>query len=418
MRRPWHEFRDLAEPRNVTLVSATHGVNEFFSIAIPPIIPFLVADLEITFAQAGLLLTVFFLMYSIFQLPAGLLADRVGKKRLLAGGLVVMVAGIALAATAQNYPMLVLAQVVAGIGGATYHPTGMALISDFETTTTEGKAMGVFGFGGMIGVATAPLLIGGLAEAVSWRVGLAAAASLGLAFTAGFILLFAEPEDRQARAIEDGGDRQAQPSTQLDRVRNLLRVPVTLSIVLLLLLTVLVSLQTRAIMTFTTSFVSASGGQSVGMANVVFFAMLAAGSISSLAAGSLADRFSRWRLGLVVSAVTGVLLVAAYPLAVGGVRLPEWALLALLLVLFSALGLAMYACVPVKNALISQEAEREYSASLFGLTQTASAIGSASGPAIFGFLATEASMDVAFPFIAVTSGLMVLAFVLLSRSLE
>ena len=125
-------------------ISLGHGANEFFSVALPPIIPLLVTDLGISYAQAGFLLTIFFVMYSIFQLPAGVLADRVGKKRLLVAGLAGMSGGIALAATAGSYETLLIAQAIAGISGSTFHPTGMSLISDVETGSTEGKAMGVF----------------------------------------------------------------------------------------------------------------------------------------------------------------------------------------------------------------------------------------------------------------------------------
>ena len=452
MNSPLSGFRDLSEPRNVTLISATHGVNEFFSIAIPPIIPFLVADLDITYTQGGLLLTVFFVMYSVFQLPAGVIADRVGKKRLLVAGLIGMVIGIYLAAMATSYEALVASQVVAGISGSTYHPTGMSLISDFETDTTEGKAMGVFGFFGMVGVAGAPLVIGGLAGVIDWRFGLAVAATLGLAFTLVFAVLFADPDDSgdhepslddestDDATSPDGGptadstptdgapmDETASsditdstgPGARLSRIREhvveVLRVPMTLTVVLLLAMTVLVSLQTRAIMTFTTSYVADTTGGTATLGNAVFFVMLVAGSISSLWAGSLADRVHRGTLGVAVSVATAALLAVTYLLVTGSRAVPEHLLVGSLLALFFVIGITMYACVPVKNAIISSEAEREFSGSLFGLTQTSSAVGSATGPALFGFLATEFGMSVAYPLIGGVSLLIGGVFLLLSR---
>ena len=415
MRTPVEDFWTLNEPRNVTLISATHGVNEFFSIALPPILPFLVADLDITYAQAGLLLTVFFVMYSIFQLPAGMLADRIGKKRLLVGGLFIMIAGIGLAVIAQTYSMLVIAQIVAGIGGSTYHPTGMAMISDFETATTEGKAMGVFGFGGTTGIAAAPLIIGGLATVWSWRIGLAAAAAIGLIFTTVFIIVFSDSSTPRSRTKMHKPGLGA-PGRLINRFRRLLAVPITWRIAMLLLLTVLVSLQTRAIMTFTTSFVSTSTELSVGISNVVFFVMLAAGGIASLGAGSLADRMSRWQLGILVSMMTGVLISATVVVALVGDMLPAMVLTVGLLALFAVIGLVMYAVVPVKNAIISSQADRSYSGSLFGLTQTASAVGSASGPAIIGVIATWGGMHIAFPLIGSISLAMAAAFFIYSRT--
>lgn len=426
MRSIFREFRELSQPKNVTLISTTHGINEFFSIAIPPIIPFLVSDLDITFAQAGLLLTVFFVIYSVFQMPVGMLSDRVGKKRLLVGGMIGMAGGIFFASTAGNYAMLIAAQILAGIGGSTFHPTGMSLISDFETRETEGKAMGIFGFGGMIGTASAPLLIGGVAGVFDWRNALAVAAIFGLVVTIFFVVFFVEPDDDRT-ASEPTRSTDADDPVQHDggqtgfvqRIRrgvlNVLHVRFTWGVTLLLALTMLVSMQTRAIMTFTTSYVFTSTGQTVSVANVVFFVMLFAGSLSTLAAGSLADRFDRGKLGVGASVLTTMFIGVIFVVIESIGSLSEILLLGSLFVAFFAIGVSMYGALPVKNAMISQYAEQEFSGSLFGMTQTTGALGSATGPALFGYLATEYGMAIAYPLIAVVSVLVAVVYLLLSR---
>ncbi|MDL5361185.1 MFS transporter [Halalkalicoccus sp. NIPERK01] len=402
-------------------ISLAHGANEFFSVALPPIIPLLVSDLGISYAQAGFLLTVFFVMYSIFQLPAGVLADRLGKKRLLVAGLGGMAGAVALAATAGGYETLLVAQAVAGISGSTFHPTGMSLISDVETSSTEGKAMGVFGFGGMVGTMASPVLIGGLAALFGWRVALGAAAALGLVVTLAFVPLFDESEteskpesDDATRPRSDGG-RSFSPRAPLRSAVEAVDVPVTRGIAVLFCVTVLISLQSRAIQTFTTTYIAAGTGGSTSVGNLGFFALLAGGSLSSLWAGSLSDRFDRGSLG-VVAALSTTLLVGAtlFVTRLPG-DVPAELLFAFLAVWFFVIGAVMYACVPVKNALISEQAEREFSGSLFGVIQTASAIGSASGPAVFGVLATEWGVVAAYPAIAVVSLSLAGLFFVLSR---
>ena len=443
MRSSLRSVTAVSQPRNVGLISGAHGINEFFSIVLPPIIPLLVTELDITYAQAGFLLTVFFAMYSIFQFPAGLIADRIGKKRLLVGGLVGMSVGILLASTAQSYEMLILSQILAGVSGSTYHPSGMSLISDIETSATEGRAMGIFGFGGMVGTAAAPVIVGGLAVLFDWRVALAAAAASGLL---GAIVFFRYFEDTTAgddstanRVQHDGGESEASRSSASDsappsvrerlgrlrngsvrgglaRVRETVGIPLTASILLLVATTILVSLQTRAIMTFTTSYLFLYTGESTSLANLGFLAMLVAGSLSSLWAGGLADRFNRGRLGIVVTLTTGLLLGATLFVGPLSELVSQWPLYAILLGWFFVLGIAMYAVVPIKNAIISGVSEEEFSGSLFGVTQTGSAIGSTTGPALFGYLATEMSMAVAYPLIAIVSVLLALVFVALSRT--
>ncbi len=403
-------------------ISLGHGANEFFSVALPPIIPLLVTDLGISYAQAGFLLTIFFVMYSIFQLPAGVLADRVGKKRLLVAGLAGMSGGIALAATAGSYETLLIAQAIAGISGSTFHPTGMSLISDVETGSTEGKAMGVFGFGGMVGTMASPVLIGGLAVFAGWRVALGVAAILGIVVTLVFIPLFSEPSDEQP-ADHSADERQPRPDggrsfsfrSPLRSAMRVLNVPLTRGIAVLFCVTVLISLQSRAIQTFTTSYIAAGTGGSASVGNLGFFALLLGGSLSSLWAGSLSDRFDRGSLGVVAALGTALLVGATVFVARLPSGIPTELLFAFLAIWFFVIGAVMYACVPVKNALISEQAEREFSGSLFGVIQTASAIGSASGPAVFGVLATDWGIGAAYPAIAAVSLTLAALFFVLSR---
>lgn len=90
-------------------------------------------------------------------------------------------------------------------------------------------------------------------------------------------------------------------------------------------------------------------------------------------------------------------------------------LIAVLALWFAVIGTMMYASYSVKNAIVSQKADADSSGSLFGVIQTASAIGSASGPAIFGVLATDWGVVATFPAIAGVSLVLALLFLLLHR---
>lgn len=395
-------LRDLTgvtHPRVVGSVTLGHGANEFFSIALPPIIPFLVTDVGISYAEAGLLLTVFFVMYSVFQLPAGMLGDRLGKKRLLVGGLVLMTAGIFLASTAQSYPVLLGAQAIAGIGGSTFHPTGMAMISDVETPSTEGKAMGVFGFGGAIGTMAAPVLIGGLAALGGWRLALIGATILGVVITIAFLFLYQSTPTQSSAPRPDGG-RRLTIRNLIQNLKQYLDIPISRGIGIVFLATIFLSIEKRAIHTFTTAYIAAEVGGSASIGNLGFFALLVGGSLASLGAGKLADRFNRGMIGgLAAISTAGLVGATVYvPRFVGG--LPPAVVFGLLTGWFFLIGVTLYACSPVKNALVSQEAQRGYSGSLFGVIQTASAMGSAIGPAVFGVLATRWGVVAAYPAIA------------------
>lgn len=395
----------VSNPRPVWLITGAHAVNEFYSVALPPILPLLVADFDITYGQAGALLTVFYVMYSVFQLPAGALADRVGKKPVLGAGMVVLAIGIFLAGLAGDYLTLVLAQVLAGIGGSTYHPSGMSLISDLETGNTEGKAMGIHGLGGVTGTAMAPAIIGGLAVIFDWRVALMAGAGVGLVYAAVFMTWF--PDIETSAGVQPATDGGAPAPTGLrERALAALNVPLAWWVAALFVANLLISLEIGAVRTFATAYLFERTAGSTAISNAVFFVMLAGGGIASLGAGSLADRMDRITLGV------GVLLLSALAMA-ATIAVP--ALPLVLTAWFFVLGVILYAAFPAMNALTSAYAEREFSGSLFGVMLTAGALGGAGGPLLVGVVAERVGLEIAFPLIAVVSVAAALAFIGLYR---
>jgi MFS transporter, FSR family, fosmidomycin resistance protein len=413
---------DVPNRKRVGLTSICHGLNELYGLVLPPVLPLLVSDFDITYTEAGLLLTVFYAMYAVFQLPAGILADRIGKARLMIFGLFGLAACVLFASLAQSYAMLIGVQILAGIAGSTYHPTGMSIISDSQNSTTEGKAMGIFGFCGMIGIALSPVIVGGVTELFGWRVALATIALLGLIVIGVVTLALDQPEiDSTGNSIDstdvpieyDPGPVESSPGSltrQLsEKALDLLSVPLSVSLFLLLIAHIVVSMQVRSVQTFTTAFIFTQTNEATTIANAAFFFTLIGGSVASLWAGGLADRFDRNGLGVVLSLFTAALLVATYVFPPGS--LPQL----LLFPWFFVLGFLIYSTSPVKNALASAYATDEYSGSLFGLLQTATALGSAGGPALFGFLASRHGLRVAFPAISGVCITLAIVFFLLGR---
>lgn len=401
----------VERPHVVGPITLSHGINEFFAIVIPPIIPLLVTDLGITYAQAGFLLTVFFLMYSLFQLPAGVVADRFGKRRLMIAGLGGMTLGIVMAALAPHYEGLLVAQAIAGISGSTFHPAGLSIISDVETPRTSGKAMGVFAFGGTLGTLAAPLFVGGIAIIVGWRGALLSAAILGGGMTLVVIALALRGTTGSKSTLRPDGGITVE--SWGDRIRTAFGILATKEVAVLTVLTLVMSMQHRAIQTFTTSFVATDLEGSVSVGNVVFFTLLAGGAVASLWAGELADRVNRITLGVGAALTTAVLVGATVLIRPISSGLPFAIVVGILLVWFVLIGFVMYANYPVKNALIAGEADTAYSGSLFGVIQTGSSLGSASGPVIFGAIATEFGLLAAFPAIAGVGVLLAVLFALL-----
>ncbi|AQL42689.1 MFS transporter [Halorientalis sp. IM1011] len=137
---------------------------------------------DTTGAALGTLHASFFYIYAAMQLPAGFVADRVGSRRAVTAGTVVMSVGALVFSVADSYPVAFLARALIGLGGSLlfiailrfcanwYRPTEFARMS--------GLTIAAAGFGGVL--ATTPLAV--LVSATDWRTTL-----LGLG-VAGFVL--------------------------------------------------------------------------------------------------------------------------------------------------------------------------------------------------------------------------------------
>src|SRR5260221_3410305 len=81
-------------------------------------------------AQVGALAGAFTLVYALFGLPMGFLADRVRRFRFLALGTLVWSVSTALGGFARNYGQLLGSRVVVGISESTFFPASMSLLGD------------------------------------------------------------------------------------------------------------------------------------------------------------------------------------------------------------------------------------------------------------------------------------------------
>src|SRR3954467_11389051 len=98
------------------------------------------------------------------------LADRLGRRRVFAAGLVVFTIASAGAAAATDITMLNIIRAVQGLGAAAMFATSMALLAhEFPGAQERAKALGVYGatIGGSFAVG--PLVGGGLTSAFGWR---------------------------------------------------------------------------------------------------------------------------------------------------------------------------------------------------------------------------------------------------------
>ncbi|MGY0234985.1 MFS transporter [Longispora urticae] len=131
-------------PRAVWLLTAARAVNRLgaFTMAFLTIA---VTARGFTVADAGLLMSAFGLAGIISRLIGGRLADRIGRRTTIVGGLVATSAAQLGLAASTSRPALILAVIAVGLAFELYEPASQSLISDVTEPADRPVAYGLFG---------------------------------------------------------------------------------------------------------------------------------------------------------------------------------------------------------------------------------------------------------------------------------
>ncbi len=136
-----------------------------------PLYLLVAADLKLPGIRAvALLVTIYGVAYCLFSYVAGVLADRMNRRNLLAIGLLtnaLVVIGIGLS---RRYELLVVLVVLGGLCGTLFHPAANALIPE-HFPGSPGMAIGLLGIGAGIGFYAGPQYAGWRAQSATWHWG-------------------------------------------------------------------------------------------------------------------------------------------------------------------------------------------------------------------------------------------------------
>src|SRR3954462_6729849 len=176
-------------------LSAGHLATDFADGALPALLPFMVDRFGLSYTLAGGLMLGSTVSSSVVQPLFGAWSDRRGALWLLPSGVALAGIGIALAAAAPSYWLVLLLVVVSGLGVAAYHPEGSKFAA-YASGAKRASGMSLFSIGGNIGfalgpTATTPLILalgltGGLLLALP-VLGVALALLLVLPFLSSFV---------------------------------------------------------------------------------------------------------------------------------------------------------------------------------------------------------------------------------------
>lgn len=168
----------------IGLVGAAHLISHFSQLLLAPLFPWLKTEFNVSYAELGFLMTVFFVVSCAVQAASGFVVDKFGPRPVLFAGLALI--GIAAFgyALSTSYWMLAGAAVIGGIGNGVFHPVDYTLLNRKVSAPRLGHAYSVHGITGSLGWALAPAMLVPLAYAYSWRVALMVAGVLAFAVLA------------------------------------------------------------------------------------------------------------------------------------------------------------------------------------------------------------------------------------------
>src|SRR5204862_8275751 len=162
--------------------SGTHFVHDGFSDILYVLLPIWAQEFRLNLAQVGLIRTAYTAAMASFQIPAGLLAERWGERRLLAAGTALTACGfIAAGAWAGGFASLLVLLLVAGLGSGVQHPLASSIVSKAYETGRRRAALGTYNFSGDLGKVAVPAVVALLAVAIGWRTAAGLYGAVGLA---------------------------------------------------------------------------------------------------------------------------------------------------------------------------------------------------------------------------------------------
>ena len=188
------EILALSAWKHPALSSASHAglINNLNDGVAWGLFPLFFAAAGLGVADIGWLVFVYPFSWGVLQLWTGAWSDRVGRKRLIAGGMLIQALALGAIAMSSGFVGWLGAGALLGLGTAMVYPTLLASVADVAHPSWRGSAVGVYRLWRDSGYAVGGLTAGVLADAFGMRAAIGAVAVLtGLS---GLLVAFRMPE--------------------------------------------------------------------------------------------------------------------------------------------------------------------------------------------------------------------------------
>ena len=184
-------------------------------------------EFSLSNTQLGLISSVFFFVYAAFQVPSGILGDKIGKKKVLVPGFILFGIFTAVSGWAKSLTTLLIARGVTGAGQGTYYGPQFGLSSEQIPEEKRSFGAAIINSGMAVGTAGGFIVSSWLVYDLgySWRVPFYVMA-VPTVIVGLLILFFVKEKRRERKEAEQAGEK---PASLKDLIHNkdLLKIYVT-----------------------------------------------------------------------------------------------------------------------------------------------------------------------------------------------
>ena len=372
-----HASARASDVRVISLLSLAHGSSHFFHLILPPLFPWLKTEFALSYAELGLLMSVFFVVSCIVQATSGFLVDRIGARPVLFVGVGLLALSAIVLSQSNGYGILIFGAVIAGCGNGVFHPVDYTLINHKVSAPRLPYAYSAHGVTGYLGWAVAPVFMAGIAALSDWRIALLCAAVLEavillvLWFNRGDLI--DDAKHRRASAIKAA--EEANPGRAPQGAFAFLKLT---SVWLCWLFFFFSMIAMAGIQSFAPSALNQLYGIPVTAGNFSITLLALGSAVGMIVGGVMAAKLK------MPDRIVGTCLFACavFGLLIGA----EFVTAALVPGLFFMIGCGLGIAAPSRDMMIRSATPQGVSGSVYGIVYSGIDLGAAVGPLLFGIL--------------------------------
>ncbi len=355
------------------LICAGHFLSHFYFLVLPPLFIFIKVEFGLSYTQLGVLMSILYATAGIFQVPVGVLVDRIGARLVLTTGLLMMAISFGLMGLVSDYGLLVLLDVISSVGHSVFHPADYAILNSSIDQSRMGRAFSIHTFAGHMGAAAAPVTVIFLATMWNWRVALMISGIIGIVAMFALTTQWNKLNDDILPKKKPGEGEAGEPGEVQSGMALLMSKP----ILLFFLFFAMLSMVASGMYAFSVTALIELHGFSLKWASGALTAYLLLSSVGILIGGYYADKTTRHDLmaaAAFIACAIALIIVAAVPMH-----------FVLVIVVLSCAGFAQGVIRPARDMMVRAVTPKGSMGKVFGFVSAGIAAGGAVSPVLFGY---------------------------------